>query len=79
MARYNLRRLVAVPFHALGSVTMAFLLTTVTEGDPLTALVSDQQMNNPEAVAAAKARRGLDRSLPERDAIHVGNLPNADC
>ncbi|MFO1067877.1 MAG: ABC transporter permease [Geminicoccaceae bacterium] len=78
MTRYILRRLVAMPFLVLGIVTLAFILTTVTKGDPLTAIVSDRQMNNPEVVAAAKARWGLDRSLPERYLIYVGNLLTGD-
>jgi ABC-type dipeptide/oligopeptide/nickel transport system permease component len=78
VARYILRRLIAMPFLVLGIVTLAFLLTTVTKGDPLTAIVSDRQMNDPEAVAAAKARWGLDRSLPERYFIYVGNLLSGD-
>lgn len=78
MIRYILRRIVAMPFLVLGIVTLAFVLTTVTKGDPLTAIVSDRQMNNPEVVAAAKARWGLDRSLPERYVIYVGNLLQGD-
>ena len=78
MTRYVLRRLFAMPFLVLGIVTLAFLLTTVTKGDPLTAIVSDRQMNNPEVVAAAKAKWGLDRSLPERYVIYVGNLLQGD-
>ncbi len=67
-----------MPFLVLGIVTMAFFLTTVTKGDPLTALVPEQQMNNPEVVAAAKARWGLDRPLPERYLVYVGNLLRGD-
>ena len=78
MLNYILRRSIAMPFILLGIVTMAFLLTTVTKGDPLTAVVSEQQMTNPEIVAAAKKRWGLDRSLPERYVIYVGNLLQGD-
>nr|WP_195909543.1 ABC transporter permease [Rhizobium tubonense] len=78
MTRHILRRLVAMPFLVLGVVTIAFFLTAVTKGDPLTAIVSERQMNNPEVVAAAKARWGLDRSLPERYLIYVGNLLRGD-
>ncbi|MRX51806.1 ABC transporter permease subunit [Paracoccus sp. S-4012] len=78
MTRYILRRLAAMPFLILGVVTLAFLLTAVTKGDPLTAIISDRQMNNPEVVAAARAKWGLDRSLPERYLIYVGNLLQGD-
>lgn len=78
MTRYILRRLLVAPFLILGIVTLAFLLTTVTKGDPLATIVSDRQMNNPEVVAAAKAKWGLDRSLPERYVVYVGNLLQGD-
>lgn len=67
-----------MPFLVLGIVTLAFFLTTVVKGDPLSAIVSERQMNNPEVVAAAKARWGLDKSLPERYAIYVTNLLKGD-
>ncbi|TPN81082.1 ABC transporter permease [Mesorhizobium sp. CU3] len=78
MSHYIFRRLVAMPFLVLGIVTMAFFLTTVTKGDPLTALVSEQQLNNPEVVAAARQRWGLDKSLPERYVTYVSNLLHGD-
>lgn len=78
MSQYILRRLIAMPFLVLGIVTIAFFLTTITKGDPLTAIVAEQQMGNPEVVAAAKARWGLDRSLPERYLIYVKNLVGGD-
>ncbi|WP_296736727.1 ABC transporter permease [Mesorhizobium sp.] len=78
MLNYILRRSIAMPFILLGIVTMAFLLSAVTKGDPLTAVVSEQQMNNPEIVAAARQRWGLDRPLPERYLIYVGNLLKGD-
>jgi peptide/nickel transport system permease protein len=78
MLNYILRRSISMPFILLGIVTMAFLLTAITKGDPLTAVVSEQQMTNPEIVAAAKKRWGLDRPLPERYAIYVTNLLKGD-
>lgn len=78
MLNYIIRRIVVMPLLLLGIITMAFLLTTVTKGDPLTALVSEHQMNNPEIVEAARKRWGLDRSFPERYVIYVGNLLSGD-
>jgi peptide/nickel transport system permease protein len=78
MLNYILRRSISMPFILLGIVTMAFLLTAITKGDPLTAVVSEQQMTNPEIVAAAKKRWGLDRPLPERYVIYVTNLLKGD-
>ncbi|MGP2491969.1 ABC transporter permease [Mesorhizobium sp. PUT5] len=78
MLNYILRRSIAMPFILLGIVTMAFMLTAITKGDPLTAVVSEQQMGNPEIVAAAKQRWGLDKPLPARYLIYVGNLLKGD-
>ncbi|GMG85074.1 ABC transporter permease [Paralimibaculum aggregatum] len=78
MARYLLRRLLAMPLLLLGVATAAFLLGNVVKGDPLASILNERQMNNPEVVAAAKARWGLDRSMPERYAIYLGNLAQGD-
>ena len=78
LTRYIVRRLFAMPFLILGIVTLAFLLTTMVKGDPLSAIVSERQMNNPDIVAAAKARWGLDKSLPERYVIYISNLLKGD-
>lgn len=78
MTAYLLRRLIAMPLLLLGVVTIAFLLSTVVRGDPLAAILNERQMNNPEAVAAAKARWGLDRPLPERYLVYLGNLAQGE-
>lgn len=78
MTRYLLRRLLAMPLLLLGVATMAFLLGNVVKGDPLASILNERQMNNPDVVAAAKARWGLDRPLPQRYAIYIGNLVEGD-
>lgn len=78
MGRYILRRLAAMPFLILGVITVAFLISHNTHGDPLVSILGDRQMENPEVVAAARARWGLDRSLPEQYLIYVGNLLAGD-
>ncbi|RRH76127.1 ABC transporter permease [Falsigemmobacter faecalis] len=78
MTGYILRRLLAMPFLILGIITLTFALTSVTRGDPLAGIISDRQMTNPEVVAAAKARWGLDKSLPERYVTYLGNLMSGD-
>jgi peptide/nickel transport system permease protein len=75
---YLVRRLIALPLLVLGIVTIAFFLSRFTKGDPLTAIVSEQQMSNPEVVAAAKQRWGLDRSVPEQYVVYVGQLFRGD-
>jgi peptide/nickel transport system permease protein len=78
MARYIVRRLVAMPLLLLGVVTIAFLLSHLTQADPLTSIIGERQMHNEAVVAAARQRWGLDRSLPEQYLIYVGNLLTGD-
>jgi ABC-type dipeptide/oligopeptide/nickel transport system permease component len=78
MWTYILRRLIAMPFLLLGVITVAFLLTYFTAADPLTSIIGERQMNNPAVVEAARERWGLDRSLPERYLIYLGNLVSGD-
>jgi peptide/nickel transport system permease protein len=66
MARYIVRRLIAMPLLLLGVVTIAFLLSHLTQADPLTSIIGERQMNNEAVVEAARRRWGLDRSLPEQ-------------
>ncbi len=78
MSQYVLRRLISMPLLLLGVATIAFFLSHFTQADPLSALVSERQMNNPEVVEAAKRRWGLDRSVPEQYAIYIKNLVTGD-
>ena len=78
MTRYIVRRLLSLPLLLLGIVSLAFLISHFTQGDPLASIVSERQMDNPEVIAAAKARWGLDKSLPEQYLIYVGNLLTGD-
>jgi ABC-type dipeptide/oligopeptide/nickel transport system permease component len=78
MSGYLIRRLIAMPFLILGIITITFFLSRVTKGDPLTAIISEQQMSNPEVVAAAKQRWGLDLSLPEQYLVYMGKLLTGD-
>jgi ABC-type dipeptide/oligopeptide/nickel transport system permease component len=78
MTRYIVRRLLSLPLLLLGIVSLAFLISHTTQGDPLASIVSERQMDNAEVVAAAKARWGLDKSLPEQYIIYIGNLLSGD-
>jgi peptide/nickel transport system permease protein len=78
MLRFVLRRLIATPLLLLGVATVAFFLSQLTKGDPLSAIVPERQMNNPEIVAAAKEKWGLDKSLIERYGLYIGNLVQGD-
>jgi peptide/nickel transport system permease protein len=78
MLRLILRRVVMMPLLMLGVVTIAFLLSHMTHANPLSSILSERQMLNPDVVAAAKARWGLDRSPLDQYAIYVGNLLHGD-
>lgn len=78
MLTYVLRRLIAIPFLLLGVASVAFVLSQMTKGDPLAALVPERMMGNPEVVAAVKAEWGLDEPLPVRYAIYLGKLVQGD-
>jgi peptide/nickel transport system permease protein len=73
-----LRRLIVMPFLVLGIVTATFILAQFTKGNPLVSIIGAKQLTNPEIVAAAEKRWGLDRSIPERYAIYIGNLLQGD-
>nr|WP_256367266.1 ABC transporter permease [Acidisoma sp. L85] len=74
MLRVILKRLVLMPFLVLGIVTATFVLAQFTKGNPLVSIIGARGLENPDVVAAAKARWGLDRSVPERYVIYVANL-----
>ena len=55
MLAYIVRRLITIPFLLLGVASVSFLLSQMTKGDPLAALVPERMMSNPEIVEAVKA------------------------
>ncbi|MER9731609.1 ABC transporter permease [Mesorhizobium sp. M0217] len=76
--RYMLRRLAGLPPLLLGVVTIAFILSHLAQADPLTSILPERQLGNPEAVAAAKARWGLDRSPIEQYVVYIKNIASGD-
>src|ERR1700761_4430056 len=72
------RRVLLMPFLLLGIVTATFILAQFTKGNPLVSIIGARALDNPEIVAAAKARWGLDRSIPERYLIYLNNLLHGD-
>jgi ABC-type dipeptide/oligopeptide/nickel transport system permease component len=74
MLRVILKRLVLMPFLILGIVTATFVLAQFTKGNPLVSIIGARALDNPDVVAAAKKRWGLDRSVPERYVVYVSNL-----
>src|SRR5262245_48325547 len=67
-----------MPVLILGIVTATFVLAQFTKGNPLVSIIGAKSLSNPEIVAAAKKRWGLDRSVPERYVIYIENLAQGD-
>jgi len=78
MHRYVIRRLIAMPLLLLGVVTIAFIISHATHADPLSSILNDRVSEDPDVVAAARVRWGLDRSLPIQYLIYIGNLCTGD-
>jgi ABC-type dipeptide/oligopeptide/nickel transport system permease component len=76
--RYVIRRLLVIPVVLLGIVTVAFAISHLVPANPLSSVLSERQLGNPEAVAAANRRYGLDKPLPEQYVIYVKNLFTGD-
>jgi peptide/nickel transport system permease protein len=55
-----------------------FLLTQAVPGDPISAILSDRQADNPEVRAALEKRWGLDQPMPVQYIVYVGNLLQGD-
>jgi peptide/nickel transport system permease protein len=62
----------------LGVLTVAFILSHSSQADPLTSILPERQLSNPEAVEAAKARWGLDKTPVEQYIIYVKNVVTGD-
>lgn len=55
-----------------------FTLAHAVPGDPISALISEKQADNPEVRAALEKRWGLDKPLPVQYLTYVGNLFKGD-
>ncbi len=67
-----------MPFLLLGIASIVFLVSRLTPADPLVSIVGERQLNNPEIVAAAKARWGLDKSVGVQYLTYMKNLFKGD-
>lgn len=75
---YVLRRLIGLPPLLLGVLTIAFLLSHASPADPLSSILPERQLSNPEAVQAAKVRWGLDKTPVEQYLIYLKNVVTGD-
>ncbi|MGI9613648.1 MAG: ABC transporter permease [Acidimicrobiales bacterium] len=78
MLGYIARRILMVPFLLVGIATLAFVVSRTIPADPISTLVSERQLDNPEVVRAAEERWGLDKSLPEQYVLYLRNLAVGD-
>jgi ABC-type dipeptide/oligopeptide/nickel transport system permease component len=66
-----------MPLLLWGIITIAFFLSH-TVSDPLSSLVGERNLNNPEIVQAAKERWGLDKSVAAQYGTYLNNLLHGD-
>ncbi len=78
MLNMIIRRVLIVIPTVLGAILACFLIAHYIPGDPLAAVLGQRAMDNPEIVAAYRAKWGLDRSLPEQFGIYLTNLAQGD-
>ena len=78
MKRYLLRRIAVMPLLLAGIATLVFIVSRLTPADPLVSIVGERNLTNPEVVAAAKARWGLDKSVVSQYFTYMKNLLHGD-
>lgn len=76
--RYILRRILFVIPLLLGITLVSFVIANAIPADPINANIPQNQLNNPEIVAAFRARWGLDKPPVEQYLTYLGNLLQGD-
>jgi peptide/nickel transport system permease protein len=76
--QHIIRRLVLMIPMLMGITLLLFLVTHIVPVDPLAVILTEKSMEDPEAVAAATAKWGLDKPLPEQYLIYLTNLVQGD-
>jgi ABC-type dipeptide/oligopeptide/nickel transport system permease component len=76
--RYLLRRIAVMPLLLLGIATIVFVVSRLTPADPLVSIVGERNLGNAQVVAAARARWGLDQSVPVQYLKYMQNLVQGD-
>ena len=67
-----------MPFLLLGIVTIAFGISRLIPANPLASIVGERQLNNEVIVNAAKAKWGLNGTIPEQYVKYLKNLSKGD-
>lgn len=72
------KRLIYLVVMLLGVATLVFILTKMIPGDPAVANLSQRALNDPEIVAAYRAKHGLDRPLTVQYLYYIRDLLQLD-
>lgn len=72
------KRLLYLVIMLFGVATLVFILTKLIPGDPTVANLSQRALNDPEIVAAYKAKYGLDKPVLVQYFMYLGNLLQFD-
>jgi peptide/nickel transport system permease protein len=78
LIQHIIRRLVLMVPMLIGVTLLLFIVTHLIPADPLSVILTEKSMEDPNAVAAATAKWGLDKPLPEQYLIYVKNLLQGD-
>lgn len=76
--QYVLRRLGFLLITLLLTTVVTFTLTKLTPGDPVLVHLGQSAMSNPEIVAAAREKYGLDKPLLQQYWLYLGHLLRGD-
>ncbi len=76
--KFIAKRLAFTLVMLLGVATIVFVLTKMVPGDPVTANLSQRALNDPEIVAAFRAKYGLDKPLIVQYFMYIRNLFRLD-
>ena len=63
---------------AIGITLLLFVVTHIVPVNPLAVILTERSMDDPEAIAAATAKWGLDKPLPVQYALYLKNLLQGD-
>ncbi|HSO13428.1 MAG TPA: ABC transporter permease [Anaerolineales bacterium] len=73
-----IRRLLLIIPMAIGITLLLFVVTHIVPVNPLAVILTERSMDDPEAVAAATQKWGLDKPLPLQYVIYLKNLLQGD-
>lgn len=72
------KRLIYLVIMLFGVATLVFILTKLIPGDPVTANLSQRALNDPQIIAAYKAKHGLDQPVIVQYVLYLKNLLHFD-